>query len=397
VHGKVSPETILLTHMDRDRPLVKLTGFSPESFLHRTDADERADVYGLAAVLHQLLTGVPAGTGGTPPEGMRDVLARALDPSPAHRFQTVADFAAALPRPGELVIQQPPQPTSARQHKLARNLWPEEQVVVAVLVAVVVAIGLLWYTYTPGPSAPSRPRLEETGSAAGYQPAISSSAASSPPARLPAKTPSRAPARLPAKAPPAAPAPLSSAAADSLLVDVRSLDPTIQTDMRYATRNNFTGAPLPGYEAPLALLRREGAAALSRVQARLRSQGLGLRVLDAYRPVRASRAMVDWAERTGNRPLIEKGYIPERTRHNLGASVDVTLVDLATGTEVIGTNDFDNFAGTTDTSDATAPALRYRKILVQAMESEGFSQFGRSWWHFNYPVEGAIPLDRVIR
>jgi len=107
--------------------------------------------------------------------------------------------------------------------------------------------------------------------------------------------------------------------------------------------------------------------------------------------------MVDWAERTGNRSLIEKGYIPERTRHNLGASVDVTLVDLATGTEVIGTNDFDNFAGTTDTSDATAPALRYRKILVQAMESEGFSQFGRSWWHFNYPVEGAIPLDRVIR
>jgi D-alanyl-D-alanine dipeptidase len=31
------------------------------------------------------------------------------------------------------------------------------------------------------------------------------------------------------------------------------------------------------------------------------------------------------------------------------------------------------------------------------MESEGFSPFGRSWWHFNYPAEGAVPLDRVIR
>jgi zinc D-Ala-D-Ala dipeptidase len=133
------------------------------------------------------------------------------------------------------------------------------------------------------------------------------------------------------------------------------------------------------------------------VQARLRGKGLGLRVLDAYRPVRASRAMVDWAERTGNRSLIKKGYIPERSRHNLGASVDVTLVNLATGTEVILTTAFDNFTGTADTANATGQALHYRKVLVQAMESEGFSPFGRTWWHFNYPAGAAVPLDRVIR
>ena len=107
--------------------------------------------------------------------------------------------------------------------------------------------------------------------------------------------------------------------------------------------------------------------------------------------------MVDWAERTGNQSLVEKGYIPERSRHNLGASVDVTLVDLAKGTEVIPTTTFDNFSGIPDTASATAEALRYRKLLVQAMESEGFSPFGRTWWHFNYPAEGAVPLDRVIR
>src|SRR6266487_1782247 len=108
----------------------------------------------------------------------------------------------------------------------------------------------------------------------------------------------------------------SDAAADSLLVDVRSADSTIQVDLRYATPNNFTGAPLPGYEAPRALLRREVAAALGRVQARLRSKGLGLRIFDAYRPVRATRAMVDWAERTGNRVLLDSGYIARRSRHN---------------------------------------------------------------------------------
>jgi D-alanyl-D-alanine dipeptidase len=188
-----------------------------------------------------------------------------------------------------------------------------------------------------------------------------------------------------------------TAGADSLLVDVRSLDPTIQTDLRYATANNFTGAPLPGYEAARALLRPVAAAALARVQASLRSKGLGLRILDAYRPLRASRAMVEWAQRTGNRSLLRSGYIAERSRHNLGASVDVTLVDLARGTEVMPTTAFDNFTGSADSADTTGPAMRYRKILVQAMESEGFTPYGQAWWHFNYPLEGATPLDQVIR
>ena len=48
------------------------------------------------------------------------------------------------------------------------------------------------------------------------------------------------------------------AVADSVLVDVRTVDSTIQVDARYATANNFTGAPLPGYEAPRALLKVSG-------------------------------------------------------------------------------------------------------------------------------------------
>ncbi|MEA2713337.1 MAG: zinc D-Ala-D-Ala dipeptidase, partial [Gemmatimonadales bacterium] len=427
VHGRLSPDSILLTGTVGDHPLVKLIAFSPESLLRRADAqppieqgvslqyasperiaghpsDERADVYSLGAVLHHLLTGVPPTLGGAAPEGMRAVLRRALDPSPARRFQTVAEFVAALARPVEPVVNQLPEPTRTGGRKLLRNLWPEQRVVAAVLVAVFAGLWLLWATYKPGLDAPGRPRLEESGSAAQREPdSISSSSASSAPGRLRAKSAPASPvpreslsSRIPAASGPPPPA-SSNAAADSLLVDVRSIDPTIQTDLRYATANNFTGAPLPGYEAPRALLRREAAAALGRVQAGLRSKGLGLRVLDAYRPVRASVAMVDWAKRTGNQSLIEKGYIPERSRHNLGASVDVTLVDLATGTEVLGTTAFDNFTGTADTANATAQALGYRKILVQTMESEGFSPFGRAWWHFNYPAEGAVPLDRIIR
>jgi zinc D-Ala-D-Ala dipeptidase len=305
----------------------------------------------------------------------------------------------ALARHIKPVVNPLPEPTSAPSRKLLADLWPEQRIVAAMLVAVFAGLWLLWVAYKP-----ARPGSEESGSAAQRQPdSTSSLSVSSEPARLRAKVGPAAPERresVSGRVPSASglpPVSSSNAASESLLIDVRSGDPTIQTDLRYATANNFTGAPLPGYEAPRALLRPEAAAALSRVQARLRGKGLGLRVLDAYRPVRASRAMVDWAERTGNLSLVEKGYIPARSRHNLGASVDVTLVDLATGTEVILTTAFDNFTGTADTANATAQALRYRKFLVQAMESEGFSPFGRTWWHFNYPAEGAVPLDRVIR
>src|SRR3954470_1742350 len=49
----------------------------------------------------------------------------------------------------------------------------------------------------------------------------------------------------------------SDSVAEALLVDPRNVDSTIRVDARYATSNNFTGKPLPGYQAHRALLRRE--------------------------------------------------------------------------------------------------------------------------------------------
>jgi zinc D-Ala-D-Ala dipeptidase len=189
----------------------------------------------------------------------------------------------------------------------------------------------------------------------------------------------------------------ADAAAESLLVDVRSVDSTIRVEARYATADNFTGAPLPGYETPRALLRREVASALSRVQDRLRPKGLGLKVFDGYRPVRATLAMVDWAERTGRRELVDSGYIARRSRHNQGVAVDLTLVDLETGAEIPMGTPFDTFASEAHTANAVGEVARHRQALVQAMESEGFTNYEKEWWHFSYQVEGAVPFDRVIR
>jgi D-alanyl-D-alanine dipeptidase len=431
IHGNLSPETILLSPTGGGT-LVKLIRFAQESpsgpqsppiegkvnadyaspeRLAGRETDERSDLYSLGAVLHHLLTGVPptrAPEGGRLPHHLRPVLDRALAPFPARRYQTVAEFVAAIalpvvPRKPEVLI---PEPTRSARRNLG---WL--RVAAAALVVLAAGLWLLWGTQRVTLRSLTWPRAQETGFVARAEPESESASASVslPPARRQTDSVSASPVQRKALSsgrpavfdPHPAPShrPGDSAASDSLLVDVRSVDSTIQVDVRYATANNFTGAPLPGYEAPRAMLRREVAAALGRVQARLQSDGLGLRVFDAYRPVRATLTMVDWAKRTGRRELLESGFIAERSRHNLGVAVDLTMVDLETGTEVPMGTTFDNFtAAAAPMSNAVGgEALRNRQILVQTMASEGFSPYARAWWHFNYPLDGAEPLDRVIR
>jgi zinc D-Ala-D-Ala dipeptidase len=469
VHGNFSPDTVLLTETIGGRPLVKVIRFPQESLLRKAGSaptrerqvsadyasperiaghppDARGDVFSLGAVLHHLLAGVPptlASEATRIPETLRGVLYRTLAPSPARRFHTVAEFAAAIAPPEQEAAAVIPEPVRVRR----RGLFALGAAAVALLV-VLPGLWLLWATQRPSADALTRARSQESGFVAALEP-DSMSASARIPADLGLRSPaswtsgdsargpkispfrrshpwaavpgerfyyrsscpvalqsrdllyfrSEAEARVSGFVPTPAPGCNGSdSAAESVLVDVRSVDSTIQVDLRYATPNNFTGAPLPGYEAPRALLHREVAIALSRVQARLRTGGLGLRIFDAYRPVRATLAMVEWAERTGHRALLESGYIAERSRHNSGVAVDLTLVDVVTGTEVpMGRTAFDNLTATADTADTTGQALRYRQILVQTMASEGFSPHEQAWWHFNYPLEGAVPLDWVIR
>lgn len=185
--------------------------------------------------------------------------------------------------------------------------------------------------------------------------------------------------------------------AERLLVDVRSLDSTIRVEARYAGADNFTGAPLPGYEANRALLRREAAAALVRVQRRLADEGLGLKVWDGYRPVRATQAMVAWTERTRQTWLLDSGYIARRSRHNQGVAVDLTLVDLHSGAELAMGTPFDTFDDAAHTANAIGGVKHSRDRFVEVMASEGFTNYPMEWWHFSYVVDGPVPFDLVIR
>lgn len=185
--------------------------------------------------------------------------------------------------------------------------------------------------------------------------------------------------------------------ADSLLEDVRAADSTIVVALRYATSDNFTGAPLPGYDANRAFLRREAAAALGRVQRRLAADGLTLKVWDAYRPVRATLAMVDWTRRVGRDDLLRDGYIASRSRHNLGLAIDLTLADRATGRELEMGTPFDTFSAAAHTANASGVAAANRRRLQSVMESEGFTNYDQEWWHYTYSLPAPVRFDVVIR
>ena len=189
---------------------------------------------------------------------------------------------------------------------------------------------------------------------------------------------------------------VSDAAADTLLADVQAFAPEIRVGLRYATSNNFTGAPIAGYQGNHAYLRREAAVALARVARRAQSEGLALYVFDAYRPVRATLAMVDWTERTGRQDLIRDGYIASRSRHNLGLAIDLTLVNAMTGEPLDMGTPFDTFSSAAHTANASGVALENRRRLQRLMEVAGFANYDQEWWHYTFDVPHPVRFDRVI-
>ncbi len=189
----------------------------------------------------------------------------------------------------------------------------------------------------------------------------------------------------------------TDADADTLLLDLHQLDSTIVVDMRYRGTNNFTGARLPGYEANRAFLHRDAAHALVSVQRALRLRGYGLLVYDAYRPYRATLAMVAWTQRVGRESLVRDGYISDRSRHNVGVAIDLTLVTLATGRPLDMGTSFDTFSSAAHTANASGSAATNRAQLVAAMAAAGFVNYDQEWWHFSFSVASPRRFDVVIR
>jgi len=187
--------------------------------------------------------------------------------------------------------------------------------------------------------------------------------------------------------PPEPPPPDLRHAPPTGFVDLTEAIPGIVLSIGYHRPDNFTGAPLPGYGVPGAWLHEVPAAALAKVQSDLAKDGYGLVIFDAYRPARATAAMVAWAKRTGQMGLIEGGYISSKSEHNRGTAVDLGLVTLADGALVDMGTPWDTLSEASHTSNATGGALAQRLRLKAAMARHGWRNYWREWWHFGFTLD----------
>jgi D-alanyl-D-alanine dipeptidase len=191
-----------------------------------------------------------------------------------------------------------------------------------------------------------------------------------------------------AASPPSEPA--SPRAAE--LVELVTLDPTIRLDIRYASTNNFLGAPM--YSAGRAFLQRPAAEALVRAHRALAAYGYGLLIHDAYRPWYVTRMFWDATAGADHEFVANPA---EGSRHNRGAAVDLTLCDRTTGRPIRMTGGYDEFSRRSYAHYAGGTELERwnRDLLRRLMEAQGFTVNPSEWWHFDYHTWRDYPILNV--
>ncbi len=180
-------------------------------------------------------------------------------------------------------------------------------------------------------------------------------------------------------------------------VVVTDVAPDIMQEIRYFSTYNFVGERIDGYLEPVALLTREAAEALKKASDILVRQGYRLKIFDAYRPQMAVDHFKRWAKKqddTRMKPyfypdvdksqLFSRGYVASHSGHSRGSTLDLTILEMATGKEVDMGGPFD-FLGPrshVDCPDITERQHENRMILRRAMVQAGFRPYEKEWWHF---------------
>ena len=196
-------------------------------------------------------------------------------------------------------------------------------------------------------------------------------------------------------------------------VYLSDIDSSIIVDLKYYSKNNFTGKFVEGYNSNKAILTKEAAVALSNVQDDLNKLGYSLILYDAYRPQSAVNFFVKWSlnfNDTINKiiyypnnkksELFKLGYIAYKSGHTRGSTVDVSLVEITTNKVLDMGTIFDYFGVESHTffDDISEKQKSNRLLLFEAMTNNGFKNYSKEWWHytlenepfqkyFDFPVE----------
>ena len=179
---------------------------------------------------------------------------------------------------------------------------------------------------------------------------------------------------------------------DAGLVDIQSLDSTIQVELKYSTTDNFLNEDVYG-ELTRAYLQADVAEKLVNAQKYLKdiNPGLSLLVYDAVRPRSVQQKMWDILDMPLDQKVKFVSNPANGSIHNFGAAVDLTIVD-STGQPL------DMGAGFDDPRIEAWPIkekemleqgriseihISNRKILRNVMGKAGFFNIQSEWWHFN--------------
>lgn len=174
---------------------------------------------------------------------------------------------------------------------------------------------------------------------------------------------------------------------DMKMIDLEKYIPNLILDIRYATKNNFTGEII--YPEVGAYARKPVAESLKLVQDSLNKLGLSLKVFDAYRPYAATVKFYEVYDDTNYVANPKYG-----SRHNRGAAVDVTLVNLRTGKQLEMPTEFDDFTEKAhpDYMKLSENKVENRKLLIDIMSHFGFTVYPTEWWHYDYNGWEKYPL-----
>lgn len=185
------------------------------------------------------------------------------------------------------------------------------------------------------------------------------------------------------------PVSLHSQSSDAELVNVKELIPDIVLDLKYSTVVNFTAQKL--YTTNECLLAHGMVNRLAMVQDSLRKRGLGLKIFDGYRPRAVQYLMFEIYP--------DPTFVADPatgSKHNRGAAVDLTLVDLATGAELAMPTAFDFFGDAAAhgwTIGLSAEQIANRQLLLSMMVNVGgLTSLASEWWHYEHGPSMSNPL-----
>ena len=176
------------------------------------------------------------------------------------------------------------------------------------------------------------------------------------------------------------------------LIDIAELDSSLHVDLRYSTTRNFTGKDMYG-DLNRCYFQPDVAVKLVKAQALLKLQfpSYSLLILDGARPVSIQQYMWDSVNLL---PINRQKYLSNpanKSLHNYGAAVDVTIVD-SLGIELDMGTPYDYFGDLAQprkedqfVADGTLTdsQLEHRQLLRSVMCASGFSRIETEWWHFN--------------